>query len=270
MFDAREGRVRSKSAAIFVVLLSLLCGCVGTSAQTMPHQGGQKNGLPIDLNQPWRSVSTESRACSEGDWAFLDSKTTRALLADYGFEFAPPFTCVEALVPWLPLARILRVNEETIRLDDYREFTIIQGTRESQIWVIPIEYGMVMFSHVEDDPHNIAAFNDLLRVATRKPDENLLLELGNLYQFIVGAEEWFDPSRMPKTVEDSLKINDLWGTTERDADGITYKHREFYGDKWTHAYMVWEFDFRESKDGLRLASVERGPLDPVTDDIKYR
>jgi len=127
---------------------------------------------------------------------------------------------------------------------------------------------MVMYPYIEGNPHNIAAFNDLLRAASRKPDESLLPELGNLYQFLLGAEQCFDPKHMPKTIEDRLKANDIEGMIEHGSHGVTYKRREFDGDQWTDGYMIWEFDFENSKQGLRLASVERGPLDPATDDIK--
>jgi hypothetical protein len=157
---------------------------------------------------------------------------------------------------------------ESLDLDDYRTFTLIQGSTASRVWVIPIEFGMVMYPYIEGNPHNIAAFNDLLRAASRKPDESLLPELGNLYQFLLGAEQCFDPKHMPKTIEDRLKANDIEGMIEHGSHGVTYKRREFDGDQWTDGYMIWEFDFENSKQGLRLASVERGPLDPATDDIK--
>jgi hypothetical protein len=127
---------------------------------------------------------------------------------------------------------------------------------------------MVGYPNTVDNPHHLAAFNDLLRFAPRKPDENLLYELGNLYQFMVGMEEWSDPAHAPKTFRDALMINDVMGMIEKDSKGITLKHREPDGDAWTHIYLVWEFYFERSKDGLRLSNVERGPLDPKTDDIK--
>ena len=222
---------------------------------------------PIDLDAPFKPVHTDSHPCVDSDWEFLSRPTTKSLLGDYGYEVTAPFQCVAAVVPWLPNARIIRLRE-SLGLDDYREVTIAQGGPSTQVWIIPIEFGMVGYPNTVDNPHHLAAFNDLLRFALRKPDENLLFELGNLYQFIVGMEEWSDPAHAPKTIRDSLKINDVMGMMETDSKGITLKHREPDGDAWTHTYLVWKFYFERSKNGLRLSSVERGPLDPKTDDIR--
>jgi hypothetical protein len=253
-----------------VFLVCLACASAGAAGQTTPqvHQpNGKSSAVPVDLNQPFVPLSTETHPCGDVDWKLLDLKSTQTLLADYGFNILPPWTCLAAVVPWLPTARIIRLKE-SLGLDNYPEFTLIQSSSDSRLWVIPIEHGMVGYPHNENNPHNIAAFNDLLRAAKHKPGDDLLIELGNLYQFIVGSEEWFDPERMPKTIEQSLKVNDIMWMIQRDADGVTLKHREFFGDRWTHSYMIWEFCFKKSAQGLRLASVERGPLDPVTDDIK--
>jgi hypothetical protein len=223
--------------------------------------------MPLDLDAPYHPIHTDSHPCAASEWKFLDEPATRILLADYGYEVAAPFQCVAAVVPWLPAARIIRLHE-SMGLDDYREVTIAQGGPSATVWIIPIEFGMVGLPHTLDNPHHLAAFNDLLRFALRKPDENLLFELGNLYQFMVGMEEHFDPLHAPKTIQDALKINDVMGMTQYDSKGITLKHREPDGDAWTHTYLVWKFYFTHSKDGLRLSSVERGPLDPETDDIK--
>jgi len=223
--------------------------------------------MPIDLDAPYIPVHTDLRPCVDSDWKFLSQPTTTTLLDDYGYEFTSPFQCSAAVVPWLPNARIIRLHE-SLGLDDYRDVTIAQGSSSSRVWIIPIEFGMVGYPNTLDNPHHLAAFNDLLRFALRKPDENLLLELGNLYQFTVGMEERVDPAHAPKTIRDSLKINDVMETMEVDSKGVTLKHREPDGDAWTHTYLVWKFYFERSKEGLRLSSVERGPLDPNTDDIK--
>jgi hypothetical protein len=223
--------------------------------------------FPIDLDAPFRPVHTDSHPCGNRDWEFLSQPTTKSLLGDYGYEVTPLFQCVAAVVPWLPNAKIIRLNE-SLGLDDYREVTIAQGSPSTRVWIIPIEFGMVGYLNTVDNPHHLAAFNDLLRFAPRKPDGNMLFELGNLYQFIVGMEERSDPGHDPKTIRDSLSINDVAGMMEADSKGITLKHREPDGDAWTHTYLVWKFYFERSKDGLRLSSVERGPLDPGTDDIK--
>jgi hypothetical protein len=260
---------RFQSKAHFCLALSLLSlsGPFLDSAGQEQQSSGVNNLLPFDLNQPFVPVRTDSHACGESDWAFLDLKSTRAALADKRFDILPPITCLAASVPWLPSARIIRVNE-SLGLDDYREFSVIQGSEASRVWVVPIESGMVGYPHTEDNPHNIAAFNDLLRFAPRKPDENLLLELGNLYQFIVGREEWFDPDRMPKTIKDWAEVNDISGMTENHAQGVTYTRREFDGDRWTHRYMIWKFEFKRSRRGLMLTNVNRSPLNPASDNMK--
>lgn len=231
-------------------------------------KSGGTGGSKIDVNQPYVPVQTETHPCGASDWKFLELPSTVALLADYGYELKLPTTCLAASVPWLPAARIIRVRE-TIDMDVYPEFTLVQGGGTSRLWLIPIEFGMVINAHTEDNLHHIAAFNDLLRGAARKSDENLF-ELANLYQFIVGCEQWFDPDRMPKTMLQAMEVNDIEGMIQHNADGVTYTHREFYGDQWEHSYMVWKFTFKDSKQGFRLRYVERGSLDPATDDIKEK
>jgi hypothetical protein len=253
-------------ASLCVLLVSI--NATGQSTKLQTHKpNGKAAALQLDTDQPYVPVHTDSHPCGYGDLKFLELPSTRALLADYGYEVRPPMTCQAAAVPWVPSAKIIRLKE-SLDLDDYREFTLLQGSSSSRLWLVPIEFGMVGYPHTADSPHHIAAFNDLLRYASHKPDENMLLELGNLYQFIVGSEEWFDPARTPKTVQQALTVNDIQAMTEHDANGLTYKHREFDGDAWTHSYMVWEFYFTNSQHGLRLTNVERGPLDPNTDDIK--
>jgi hypothetical protein len=250
---------------LIVVFVTWLLGSALGRAQVQ-KSNAPSSPLQIDLKQPYVPANTESRPCRDDDWKFLDLASTRLLLADYNYQIRAPFTCLAASVPWLPSTKILRIHE-SLGLDDYRTFTVIQASTTFPVWIIPIESGMVMYPHVEGNPHNIAAFNDLLRCSSRKADENMLFELGDLYQFVLGAEQWFDPYRMPKTVEDRLKVNDIEGMIEHNANEVTYRHREFYGDQWTHAYMIWEFSFNKSEEGLRLFSVRRGPLNPITDDI---
>jgi hypothetical protein len=242
------------------------------AAAQAPLEGKKSGGTEvpkIDVNQPYIPVQTKTRPCGKSDWKFLELPSTLALLADYGYELKPAITCTAASVRWLPAARIIRVRE-SIDLDFYPEFTLVRGSRRSPVWLIPIQLGMVINAHTEDNPHPIATFNDVLRSATRKPDEDMLLELGNLYQFIVGCEQWFDPDQMPKTTLQALEVNDIEGMIQHDANAVIYSHREFYGDEWEHSYMIWEFTFKESKQGLRLRYVERGPLDPATDRIKEK
>ncbi|HEV2134138.1 MAG TPA: hypothetical protein VGR47_07725 [Terracidiphilus sp.] len=159
---------------------------------------------------------------------------------------------------------------ESLGLDNYREFTLAQGSPSARVWIIPIEFGMVGYPNTVDNPHHLAAFNDLLRFASHKPDENLLFEFGNLYQFIVGMEERFDPAHAPKTIRDALKANDVMWSTQSDSKGITLKHREPDGDEWSYTYLIWEFYFERTPAGFRLSDVERGPLDPKTGDIKEK
>jgi hypothetical protein len=260
-----KGGILALAASICLLCHIPVAG--GQASVQSSQQHKQNNPIPLDLKRPYVPVHTDSHPCRTADRKFLDLASTRSLLADYDYEIRAPFTCLAASVPWLPTAKILRIHE-SFDLDNYRTFAVIQGSATSRVWVIPIEFGMVMYPHVEGNPHNIAAFNDLLRAASRKLDESLLFELGDLYQFVLAAEQRFDPAPMPKTIEDSLKVNDIEGMIEHDSHGVTFKHREFDGDQWTPSYMIWEFDFENSNQGLRLRSVERGSLDPATDDIK--
>jgi hypothetical protein len=223
----------------------------------------------LNLDAPYDVVHTESRPCDNDDWAYLSQPFVQGVLFDYGYTLAPGLQCIRAVVPWLSDAKIIRILDSQGR-DNYGEVTVaLESASTQRVWTIPIKFGKAAYPNTPDNPHNVAAFNDLLAHALRKPDYNLLFEMGSLYQFMVGMEEWSDPTRSPQTIRDALEINDVTGLIGTKPDpngGITLKHQEPDGDARTHAHLVWKFHFGQTYDGLRLSSVERGPLDPKTDN----
>jgi len=67
-----------------------------------------------------------------------------------------------------------------------------------QIWVIPTASGMLEAPNLESDPHNIAAFNALLRSLPKPPSG--LVEwnaVGKLYMALLGQTEVFPIEPLP-------------------------------------------------------------------------
>jgi hypothetical protein len=233
---------------VMVLVAGIVCG-----AQT-------KKSPSIDFDAPIvRTASPETRPCGDTDFALMAEAEREGILTDYGYGGSIPWTCEAAIVPWLKTAQIVRLRA-TEGDDDFLRLTLLRATLHARIWLIPIEHGMVGFAHVVDDPHNLAAFNDLLRVAKLKPREDQILEISNLYQFAVGMEMYIDPQRAPKTLREASLLNDVESYTSEGNGYLDVTHRERLGDSWSHEYMVWEFRYETTGDYFRLIDVARQTL----------
>ena len=219
----------------------------------------------LDKGLPYTPPHAPTRECRTQDWAMLNLPQTKTLLTDYGYEEYLPWTCETIDIPWLTSARIIRLHA-IVQLDDYRDVTLIQANPTSRVWLIPTYFGMVGFPNNENNPHNMAAFNDLLRVAALKATDSQLIDLGNLYQSILHMDEWVDPERAPKTAGDAQKIDDIEFMTQHDAHGTTLTHRERFGDSFSHTYMVWEFYFTSTGASTRLSRVTRQTIEKYHED----
>lgn len=206
------------------------------------------------------TASPQTHRCSPEDYSILDLPETKALISEYDFEPFLPGKCIKAEIPWAKTAIVIRLDAVTTQTDDNRELTLLRASPTSRVWLVPIIHGMVGYAHTPDNPHNLAALNDLLRTATYKPTDDQIPDISNLYQFIVGAEVWIDPKRAPKSLKQALSVNDIEGQLDRDNGLIDYTHRERFGDAWTRSYMVWEFRYATDGEYTRLVEVERKTL----------
>jgi len=90
-------------------------------------------------------------------------------------------------VPWAAGASLLHFEKASAQTDDFTSFSVMKVPGIAQIWVIPTGSGMLEAPHVYSDPHNLAAFNALLRsLPKRKPGETDWITVGRLYLAMVG------------------------------------------------------------------------------------
>lgn len=241
--------MRALSLAISAVLLSLVC--LGQARNLAPA---------IVPNSPIvQESSLVVRDCKEGDWGLLDNAEARNLLSDYDFDPFTPGRCAAVDVKWLPSAQIVRLSGITTRVDDFHEITLLRASPASRIWLIPLMNGMVGDSDTPSNPHHLAAFNDLLRVAQLKITDKNLFDISDLYQFVVGMQVKPSP-RSTGTSRDAMSVNETSSLIERNGDFTDFTRREPFGDSWSFEYIVWEFRYLTSGKFGRLIDVERKTL----------
>jgi hypothetical protein len=85
------------------------------------------------------------------------------------------------------------------RLDDHTQFTLVFVSHTQQLWVIPIESGMLEYPHIESDPHNLAAFNRIIS-SDRTPQSEMEWEsLSMSYLAVIGHDS--QPSKVKVSCE---------------------------------------------------------------------
>jgi hypothetical protein len=256
--DGAKRRVEGPPYFVFALAVAFAFALTG-GAQTTHKK------LNLNLDEPYNRPHIPTHECRSQDWVLLNKPQAQALLADYGYEQNLLWTCEAIDVPWLPSAKIIRLHA-AVELDDYRAVTLVQANPNSRVWLIPTYFGMVSFPHTEQDPHNLAAFNDLLRVAALNAKDNQLIDLSNLYQSILHMDEWFDPEHTPKIVHEATQISDIAFALQHDAHGTTLTHRERTGDSVSKTYLVWEFYFTNTSGHTHLTNVSRQTLDKYNED----
>jgi hypothetical protein len=110
-----------------------------------------------------------------------------ALLSAYGFSLKHVLFCRRIDVPWGAGASLLHFEKASAQTDDNTSFSVMKVPGIVQIWIIPTGSGMLKPPDVDSDPHNLAAFNALLRyLPKRKPSETDWTAVGRLYMAMVG------------------------------------------------------------------------------------
>lgn len=203
------------SVATSILLICLPCfgQAKNLAAPSAPSSAVAQESLPL------------TRDCTEDDWGLLDTAEAKNLLSDYDFDPFLPGRCKSVDVKWLPSAQIVRLDAVTAGVDDFREITLLRASHNSRLWLIPIEKGMVGFPETPSNPHHLAAFNDLLRVAQLKITQHNLLEVSDLYQFLVGMPVKVNP-HPPKTWKDAISANDTPVLIEHKDGHIDFTHYE--------------------------------------------
>jgi len=144
--------------------------------------GAQKQRVDASLSY---SSCGQSRLLAD-----LSKGAGATLLNAYGYDLRKPWACTKVESPWSTGATILRFRKITAQADDQTAFSVVKVLGLEYIWVVPTETGMLEVSHSENDPHNLAAFNELLRTLRKGPaDAAGWIEVGKLYMAILGHKE---------------------------------------------------------------------------------
>lgn len=119
--------------------------------------------------------------------AELGKSSGTAILSSYGYHLNEPWECTKIESPWAAGASLLHFRTISAQTDDATAFSVMEVAGVTQIWVIPTESGMLEVPNVESDPHNLAAFNALLRSLPKPPSDPVEWnEVGKLYMTLLG------------------------------------------------------------------------------------
>jgi hypothetical protein len=145
--------------------------------------------LPL-RTQAQKQQTRTADALSCADSPLLDElgkESGKAILSSYGYQFNEPWECTKIESPWAARASLLHFRKISARTDDATAFSVMEVTGVTQIWVIPTESGMLEVPNVESDPHNLAAFNALLRSLPKPPSGPIEWNaVGKLYMALLG------------------------------------------------------------------------------------
>lgn len=135
--------------------------------------------------------TTEAASCAQSPvLAELSEGPGAAVLSSYGYDLHEPWACTRIESPWVVGSVLLRFQKVSAQTDEQTAFSVLKVPGINFIWVIPTGTGMLEVPHVENDPHNIAAFNALLSSLRKPPLSRSDWEaVGKLYMSILGHTE---------------------------------------------------------------------------------
>jgi hypothetical protein len=177
--------------------------------------------------------------------AQLDTPSGEALLSLYGYNLREPWACTSIASPLALGAQVLRFRRISATDHDATAFTVVKLAGEESLWIIPTVSGMLRVSGVESDPHNLAAFNAVLRSMPRAPSSTADWDaLARLYLTVVGHAEVFP-------VKDHDGALAACGA-QRECS-LSFSDRE---PQATRSYWKWTVTFDGSAKGaIRLTDV---------------
>jgi hypothetical protein len=149
--------------------------------------------------QKQQAVAVETASCAGSPLLSELSKASgTAILSLYGYHLNEPWHCTKIESPWTAGARMLHFRRMSAQLDESTAFSVMEVTGVKQIWVIPTASGMLEAPNLVSDPHNVAAFNALLRSLPKAPSG--LVEwnaVGRLYMALLGQTEVIPIESLP-------------------------------------------------------------------------
>jgi hypothetical protein len=200
------------------------------------------------------SVVVPPLLSSCGDSPLLSELSTTegvALLSAYGYDWKKPWACTKIESAWSTGATIFRFRKVTTQTDDGMAFSVLRVPGMEHIWVIPTDTGMLEVPHSESDPHNLAAFNMLLRLHKGPVDAAGWLDIGKLYMAILGHQD-----ALPMKAEHSAG-----GYCAEDECSVSFSDRPVVKSE---PYNEWTLDFAPPAQGKPavLTGVSRETVQP--------
>jgi hypothetical protein len=196
--------------------------------------------------QKQRNGSSPSDDGCEGSRLLATLSTNEGvdLLSAYGYDWRHPWACTKIKSAWATGATILSFRKVTAQTDDDVTFSVLKVSGLGQIWVIPTGNGMLGASHSENDPHNLAAFNALLRLHKGPVDLAGWLGIGKLYMSILGHKEVV-PIKAEKSDADSCGSGDECSVSFSDRPVVSGE-----------PYNKWTLDFTGPTQGNPIVLVD--------------
>jgi hypothetical protein len=135
--------------------------------------------------------------------------------------------------------------------DVFVSYTIVRATETTPLRLIKALGGLVINKDRENDEANKATFNELLRVSGYKPTDDQMLELGELYLFMVGHP----PDETPKKLGDAMVVDDVTGNVSKTTGWTTVTVHQRLSAPLSDPHAEWILRFQGEKARLRLVSV---------------
>jgi hypothetical protein len=177
-----------------------------------------------------------------------------AVLKAYGYDLHTPWNCTTIDSPWTSGSSLLHFQIVTAEDDEFTSFSVINVNGSSYFWVLPTGTGMLEVSHMDGDPHNIAAFNALLSNLAKRPSSLADCDtLEGLYMVLIDHKG-------------AVAMRPAHGSSDPcDADGdctlaFSYPHNK------TEAYRQWTVTFKapSRQDACHLVEVSNKVIEPPT------
>lgn len=153
---------------------------------------------------------------------------------------------------WASEATILRFQKITVQRDDQTAFSVVKIPALEYVWIIPTATGMLEAAHAESDPHNVAAFNALLRLHKEPIEATRWLEAGKLYMTLLGHKE---------AVAIKGKAGEAASCSSSDECSVAFSDRPVVEGQ---AYNKWTLTFAASSKGHQrmLTDISKKTVQP--------
>lgn len=201
-------------------------------------------------------IHDEDVACAKS--ATLSELTKEpgiAILNAYGYNLREPWACTKLDAPFFRGATLLHFRKVSAQSDENTAFSVVQTAGSTYLWIIPTASGMLEERNVESDPHNIAAFNSLLRSLRKSPTNSVeWWAIGKAYMALVGQTA-------------AVAIESLPG--DSGSCNVDHECTLAFADRPTHlkeTYVRWTLTFDTAHDNMPPRLIDaRSEVVPVVE-----